>query len=112
MIRGCDHILPGRNRASTLAQGQLSRRARSMSSGQSAISQWVGMAFPHRVLGGIDPRYHFFCPGLFNLQMYEVFLPGDGILFSPGDAGPRRRPNGQLPPRAGSICPIQLAISG
>ena len=37
--------------------------------------------------------------------------PRDGKLSSPGAAGPRRWPEGQLSPRAGSVSLDQLAAS-
>ena len=41
----------------------------------------------------------------------EEGLTRDGNLSSPGAAGPRRGPKGQLSPRAGSKSPSQSAIT-
>ena len=41
----------------------------------------------------------------------EGFLTRGGKLSSPGAAGPRRWPKGQLSPRAGSRSPRQSAIT-
>ena len=62
--------------------------------------------------GGIDLWDHRFGPWLVGVvEMWKDFWSGDGTLSSSGAAHPRRWPDGQLSPRAGSMSPSQSAIS-
>ena len=54
IFRGCDPIFPENGGTSTLARGVALARGDSMSSNQSAISQW-GWGF-HILRSGIDPE--------------------------------------------------------
>ena len=45
------------------------------------------------------------------VEIWGDFSSGDTTLSSPGAAGPRRWPEGQLSPRAGSMSLIQSATS-
>ena len=56
----------------------------------------------HALRGGIDPGDLRFHPRVGVVEIWQDFLPVDGILSLPGAAGPRRWPEGQLSPRAGS----------
>ena len=81
-----------------------------MSPNQSAISQ-RGWVF-HTARGGIDLGDRPFHPR--NVGVVEVLKDissGDKNLSSPGAAGPRRWPEGQLSPRAGSMSLSQSATS-
>ena len=81
-----------------------------MSPSQSAITQW-GWGF-HTLRGGSDPGDPCFCPRVVGVvEIWKIFRPGDGNLPSPGSAGPRRWPEGQLSPHAGSMSPSQSAIT-
>ena len=72
-----------------------------MSPSQSAITQW-GWGF-HILRGGINPGDLRFRPRVVVVaEIWKDFFPGDGKLSSPGVAGPRRWPEEQLSPRAGS----------
>ena len=44
-------------------------------------------------------------------MIWKDFLSGDETLSSPGAAGPRRWPEGQLSPHAGAMSPSQSAIT-
>ena len=96
-----------------MPEGQLSPFADSMSSSQSAISQW-GWGF-HTVRSAIDPWELISVPGLLELYIYiyawRSFCSGDGTLSSKGAAGPRRWPEGQFSPRPDSMSSSQPAIS-
>ena len=81
-----------------------------MSPRQAAITQ-LGSAF-HTLRGDIDPGDLSFRPRVVGVvEIKKDFCPGDGSLFSPGAAGPRLRPEGQLSPRAGSMSPSLSEIS-
>ena len=80
---------------------QLSPRAGSMSSSQSATSQW-GLGF-HTVRIGIDAGDLRFRPRVVVVvEIWKNFLSEDETLSFPGVAGPRSCPEGKLSPRAGS----------
>ena len=104
-------ILAGCGGTSALARGaKPSPRAGSMRPSRSAITQW-GWGF-HTLRGGIDPGDLRFRPrvvGVVEVRKYS--RSGDGNLSSPGAAGPRRWPEGQLSLRAGSMSPSQSAIT-
>ena len=71
-----------------------------MSPSQLATSQ-LGWGF-HTLQGGIDPEDLRFRPRVVGVvEIWKDFSPGDVKLSSPGAAGPRRCPVGQLSPRAG-----------
>ena len=77
---------------------------------QSAITQW-GWGF-HTLRGDIDQRDIFFRPQVVGVvDIFGGFRAGDGNVSSPGAVEPRRWPEGQLSPRAGSISPSQSAIT-
>ena len=62
----------------------------------------------HTLRGRIVPRYLRFRPRIVGVvEVWRSFWSGEGNLSSPGAAGPRRWPKGQLSPRAGSISPSQ-----
>ena len=62
--------------------------------------------------GGIGPGDPRFRPRVVGVvDTWNEFGPGDGKLSSPGPAGPRRCPEGQLSPRAGYMSLSQLATS-
>ena len=90
-------------------EGRLLPRAGAMNPSQSAINQW-GWCF-HSLRGGIDTGYLRFSPRMVEgVDVWNIFLPGDGKLSCPNAAGPRRWPGGQLSMRAGSMSPSQSAI--
>ena len=81
-----------------------------MSLSQSATSQ-LGWGF-HTLRGGIDPGDLRFRPRVVGVvEMWKVFRSGNENLSSPGAAGPRRCPERQLSPRAGSMSLNQSATS-
>ena len=83
-------------------EGQLSPRAGSMSPSQSATSRW-GWGF-RIVQSGLDPGDLRFRPRVVGVvHVLKDFFSGDRKLSFPGAAGPRRCPEGQLSPRAGSM---------
>ena len=62
--------------------------------------------------GGIDPGDLCFRPRVVGfVEIWRDFSSGDEKLSSPGATGPRRCPERQLSPRAGSMSPGQSAIS-
>ena len=101
---------PGAGRPRRWPEGQLSPRAGSMSPSQSATGRW-GLGFL-TVWGGINPGDLRFRPRAIGVvEVWKDFCSGDETLSSPGAAGSRRCPEGQLSPRAVSMSPSQLAIS-
>ena len=81
-----------------------------MSLSQSATGQ-LGWGF-HTFRGDIDPEDLCFRPRVVGVvDIWKDFKSGDETLSSPGAAGPRRCPEGQLSPRAGSMSPSQSAIT-
>ena len=79
-----------------------------MSPGQSATSQW-GWVF-HTVQGGIFPGGLRFRPRVVGVvEIWKDLLSRDGNLSSPGAAGSRPWPEGQLSPRVGFMCPNQIS---
>ena len=98
---------PGAAGRRPLPKGQLSPRAGSMTPSQSAITQW-GWGF-HTLWGGIDAGDLRFRPRVVGVdEIWTDFLTGNLNLSSPGAAGPRRCPGGQLSPRAGSMSLSQV----
>ena len=62
--------------------------------------------------GGIDPGDLCFRPRVVGfVEIWRDFSSGDEKLSSPGATGPRRWPEGQLSPLAGSMSPSQSAIT-
>ena len=101
---------PGAAEPRRWIERQLSPRAGSMSTTQSALSLW-GWSL-HTVRGGIDPGDLCFRPRVVGVdEIRKDFRSRDKTLSSPGAAGPRRWPEGQLSPRAGSMSFIQSATS-
>ena len=90
-------------------QGQLWPRAGSMSPRQSAFTQ--GGWGVHTLLGGIDPSLRFRPRVVRVVEIWKNFPSADETLSSPGVAGPRRFPEGQLSPRSGSMSPRQSGIT-
>ena len=91
-------------------KGHLLPRAGSMSPSQSATTQW-GWGF-HTLRGGIDTDDLSVRPRVVGVVgIWKYFLSGDEALSAPGVAGPRRCPEGQLSPRAGSMSLSQSATS-
>ena len=91
-------------------EGQLPPRAGSTSLSQSATTQ-RGWGF-YTLRGGIHPRNLRFRPRVVEVvRMWKDSRCEDGNLPSPGAAGPRRWPEGQLSPRAGSMSLSELATS-
>ena len=81
-----------------------------MSLSQSVITQW-GWGF-HIARGEFDPGDLRFRPRVVEgVEIWKGFYPGEISLASPGAAGPRRWPEGQLAPRAGSMNLSQSAIT-
>ena len=81
-----------------------------MSPSQSATTQW-GWGF-HTLRGGIDTDDLSVRPRVVGVvKKWKDSSPGDGNLSSPGAVGPRRWPEGQISPRAGSMSPSQSAIT-
>ena len=82
-----------------------------MSPSQSAIGQ-RGWGF-QTVRSGIDPGDLRFFRHRFveAVEIWKALRSGDGKLYSPGAAGPRRLPVGQLSPRAGTMRLSQSATS-
>ena len=81
-----------------------------MSPSQSAITQ-LGWGF-YTARGGINPGDLLFRPQVVVfVDIWRVFSSRDKTLSSPGAAGPRRWPEGQLSPCAGSMSLIQSATS-
>ena len=79
-----------------------------MSPSQSAITQ-LGWGF-YTARGGINPGDLLFRPQVVVfVDIWRVFSSRDKTLSSPGAAGPRRWPEGQLSQRAGSMSLIQSA---
>ena len=79
-----------------------------MNLSQLATSQ-VGWGF-HTLRGGIDPGDLRFRPRVVGVvEMWKDFQYEDETLSYPGVAGPRRCPERQLSPRAGSRSPSQSA---
>ena len=101
---------PGAEGSRCWPEGPLSTHAGSMSLSQSATSQW-GSSF-HTVRGGIDPGDLRFRPRAVGVvRTWKYVWSGDGKLSSPGAAGHRRWPKGNVSPRAGSMSPSQSATS-
>ena len=81
-----------------------------MSPSQSAITQ-RGWGF-HTLRGGIEPGDVYFSPRAVGVvEIWREFSSEDKTLSSLRPAGPRRWPEGQLWPRAGSMSLIQSVTS-
>ena len=99
--QGWDIILPGCGGTSTLARGG-NLASRWLYKPQPISNQRMGVGLSYRA-GGIDPRGHFYCPGLLELYMQgRVFDQGMG-LYPPRmrrgpDAGPRGNSRSALAP--------------
>ena len=66
----------------------------------------------HTLRGGIDPGDLCFRPQVVGVvEVWRELSSGDKTLSSPGAAGPRRWPERQLSPRAGSMSPSQSVIT-
>ena len=77
---------------------------------QSSTSQW-GWGF-HTLRDGIDPGDLRFGPRVVGVVgLWNSLSSGDDSLYPPGEAGPRRCPEGQLSSRAGSMSPSQSATN-
>ena len=97
---------PGAAGPRRYSEGHLPRRAGSISPSLSAITQW-GWGF-HTPQGGIDPGDLRSRPRVIGcVEIWKDFSPGDGNLSSLGAVGPRRYPEGQPSPPAGSMSPSQ-----
>ena len=111
LIRGWEISSSGAAGPQRWPEGQLSPRADSMSTSQPSICQW-GWSF-HTLRGGIDPRDLHCRPRVVRfVDILKNFLCGDEILSSPGAAGPRRCPEGQLSPRVLRASANQQPASG
>ena len=111
LLRGYDTILPGCGVTSTLARGA-TLAARWLREPQPTSNRPVGLGFPHLAGWYIDPGNLRFRPRVVGVvQIWKDFCSGDGKSSSPGAAGPRRCPEGQLSPRAGSMSPSESAIT-
>ena len=78
---------------------------------QPISSQLVGWGF-YTARGGIDTGDLCFHPRVVGVvEVRREFSSGEKTLSSLGAAGPRRWPEGQLSPCAGSMSLIQAAIS-
>ena len=73
------------------------------------MASQLGWGF-HTLRGGIDPGDLRFRPRVVEVvEMWKDFQYEDETLSYPGVAGPRRCPERQLSPRAGSRSPSQSA---
>ena len=85
--------------------------ARCLHEPQPMSDQLVGWGF-YTARGGIDPGDLCFRPRAVGVvDLWRYFTSGDKTLSSPGAVEPRRLPEGQLSPRAGSMSFIQSATS-
>ena len=66
----------------------------------------------HTLRGSIDQGDLRIRPRVVGVvELWKYFYSGDQTLYTPGVAGPRRCPQRQLSPRAGSMSISQLATS-
>ena len=76
-----------------------------------AATRQCGWGF-HTVQRGIDPGNPRFRPQVVAVEeIWKYFESGDETLSSPGVAGPRRCPERQLSPRAGSMMSLSQAAT-
>ena len=112
MIWGWVRILPGCSGTSALARGETFaagclHEPHPISNHPVGLPSAVGDSTP---CGAVSTReICVFVPGLLYLQRYGNI--SENNLSSPGVAGPRRWPKGQLSPRAGSRSPSQSKIT-
>ena len=110
LIREWAIILPGCDRTAALARGAI-LAARWLQEPQPISNHPVGLGFPHPA-GRYRPGRPAFTSSVVRVvEIWKEFWSGDGNLSSPGAAGPRRWPERQLSPRAGSMSSSQSAIT-
>ena len=110
MIRGWELILSGCGGISALSRGA-TLAARWLHEPQPIRNQLSGVGLLHRAGRYRPGRSLFSSAGCWSCGDMEGFLIRDKMLSSPGAAGPRRCPERQLSPRAGSMSLIQSATS-
>ena len=110
LIRGWEPILPMCGENSRLARGA-TLVARRLHEPPPISNHPVGLGFTH-LAGRYRPRESAFSSlGCRSCGDMDAFLIRDGNKSSPGAAGPRRWPEGQVSPRSGRFRPGGSAFS-